>query len=193
MAAATAGMNFAVVMESRDYITDIDQLNITEADYVLVLGAGYIDNSTPSNILADRIAQGVEAYEKLDSGKMLMSGDSEYPEMHNETGVMKKYAMSLGVDESDIIEDVYGINTYDSIWRARYVYGAQTLVICTQRFHLYRAVYIARKLGMTVYGIDCTERDYHGQESFLAFREVIAKCKEFVFCLLKMEAKHYQK
>ena len=187
---AGTAANIIVINSSKGYIVEAEKLEADDADYVIVLGAGYINDYTPSNILADRITQGAEVYEQLYPVKLMMSGDSENREEHDEANVMKNYALSLGVDSEDIVEDPYGINTYDSIWRAKYVYGAQKIVICTQKFHLYRAVYIARKLGMEAYGVDCLEREYHGAKLLYELRELIARTKEFIWCIFQPEAKY---
>ena len=190
---AVAAMNIIVIERSENYIYEVSELEDADFDYVLVLGAGYINDFTPSNVLADRLDQGLKVMEATGHEMMLLSGDSENPEEHDEVQVMKNYAQADGIDESMITCDPYGIHTYDSIWRARYVYGADSIVICTQKYHLNRAVYIARMLGMKVYGVDCEANRYLAVEFIFDIREVIARCKDYIYCAFKLPAKYTDK
>lgn len=154
-------------------------------DYVVVLGAGIRNNSTPTPMLEDRIITGVNVYKELGGGKLLMTGDSVEPD-HDETMVMAEYAMGMGVDEKDIIKDGYGLSTYDSMWRARNIYGAKKIVIVTQKYHLSRALYIAKALGMEAYGVASDLREYPiGKMVQYVAREILARNKDFAFSILK--------
>ena len=77
--------------------------------------------------------------------------------------VLKKFAIDKGVESEDIFMDHAGFSTYESIYRAKEIFGAKKIVIVTQKYHLYRAIYIAKSLGVECYGIASDPRTYIGQ------------------------------
>ena len=103
-------------------------------------------------MLRDRLDEGIALYKAGCAPKILMSGDhgSEY---YNEVSVMKNYAIKQGVPSEDIFLDHAGFSTYESMYRARAIFGAEKVVIVTQKYHLTRAVYNAKNLGMDAYGV----------------------------------------
>ena len=155
---------------------------LNDVDCILVLGASVYGDS-PSPMLADRVQRGVDVY-KAGGGttKLLMSGDHG-GEYYDEVNVMKKYAKDEGVPSEDIFMDHAGFSTYDSMYRARSVFGAKKVIIVTQRYHLYRAVYIAKKLGMDAYGV--AEDISYGGQTKRDIREFFARGKDFVVGYLK--------
>ena len=175
-------LNFYVIMSTEGSIN-----NTTDRKYscILVLGAGIRPDGTPSHMLEDRIIKSVELYKSGVSDVILMSGDHS-SDSYNEVGVMKSYAMSLGVPESAIICDGKGYSTYESVWRAKEIFGYSDLVIVTQTYHLHRAIHIANSLGIECVGASASLRSYGGQ-IFNDLREAVARCKDFVFAILKPE------
>ena len=173
-------LNFYVIMSTEGSIN-----NTTDRKYscILVLGAGIRPDGTPSHMLEDRIIKSVELYKSGVSDVILMSGDHS-SDSYNEVGVMKSYAMSLGVPESAIICDGKGYSTYESVWRAKEIFGYSDLVIVTQTYHLHRAIHIANSLGIECVGASASLRSYGGQ-IFNDLREAVARCKDFVFAILK--------
>ncbi|MBQ4313768.1 MAG: YdcF family protein, partial [Clostridia bacterium] len=81
-----------------------------------------------------------------------------------------------------IFMDHAGFSTYESLYRARDIFGAQSVVIVTQRYHLYRALYIAERLGLEAVGVACDPGEYHGQ-IWLDAREVLARNKDFIYTM----------
>ena len=175
-------LNFYVILSTEGSINDT-----AEGKYscILVLGAGIRPDGTPSHMLEDRIIKAVELYKSGVSDVILMSGDHS-SDSYNEVGVMKSYAMSLGVPESAIICDGKGYSTYESVWRAKEIFGYSDLVIVTQTYHLHRAIHIANSLGIECVGASASLRSYGGQ-IFNDLREAVARCKDFVFAILKPE------
>lgn len=167
------------IFESTDNLKDIDA--------ILVLGAG-IRNDKPSPMLEDRLLKSIELYEKGLTSKLIMSGD-HIKEDYDEVNIMKKYAIDKGVKSSDIFMDHAGISTYDSIYRAKEIFGVKKMVIVTQEYHLYRALYIAKSLGIEAYGVSAEKIDYGGQK-FRDMREVLARDKDFVKCICKPKSKY---
>ena len=175
-----------MVAAQRDKIVSPEELSEKiPADCVLVFGALVRADGTLSDMLADRVITGVELYKKGLAEKIIMSGDSEN-EDYDETGAMKRFAMELGVPEEDIICDRYGLSTYDSVWRAKNVYGMKTLLLVTQEYHLYRALYICEKLSVSAKGVGADLNTYGGQLG-RDIREIAARAKDFFFVLTKAE------
>ena len=99
---------------------------------------------------------------------------------------MKIYAMKQGVPSEDIFMDHAGFSTYESIYRARDIFQAKKIIIVSQEYHLYRAIYIAQALGLEAYGVSADYRNYLGQ-SARDFREVLARIKDLGYCIIKPE------
>ena len=102
---------------------------------------------------------------------------------------MKNYAIKNGINSNMISLDYAGISTYDSIYRMKHVFKLKKIVIVTQKYHLYRALYIAQSLGIEAYGIDATKVRYVGQ-SYRDLREILARNKDFIKCIFKPKAKY---
>ena len=117
--------------------------------------------------------------------KLLMSGDHGAKE-YDEVNAMKQYAIEQGVDSAEIFMDHAGFSTYESIYRAKEIFGAEKVVIVTQEYHLYRALYIADALGMEAYGVTSDQRTYSGQ-TIRDVRELLARNKDFLASLFKPE------
>ena len=147
----------------------------TDYDCVLVLGAGVKDDGTPSDMLYDRVRVAVELYEAT-GAPLLMSGD--HTGDYNEVGVMKALAIEMGVPSEDVFLDHEGYSTFESLYRARHVFGAKTMIVITQEYHLHRALYIARELDMEAVGVSADLRPYRGQSRYNA-REHLARFKDF--------------
>mgnify|MGYP000152299077 FL=1 len=73
-----------------------------------------------------------------------MSGDHGR-ENYDEVNTMKNYAINDGIPSEDIFMDHAGFETYDSMYRAKKIFGAKKVVIVSQKYHLYRSLYIAKK------------------------------------------------
>ncbi len=167
------------------YILDAE--SAPASDCILVLGCRVHENSRPSNMLADRLRRGVELYESGVAPKLLMSGDHGQHE-YNEVQVMKQYAIDEGVPSKDVFMDHAGFSTYDSLFRARDVFDVKKVVIVTQEYHLYRAVYIARSLGLDAYGVSSDYHTYAGQ-TLRDIREVAARVKDYLSVIFRPNPK----
>ena len=97
---------------------------------------------------------------------------------------MKQFAIDRGVPSSDVFMDHAGFSTYETMYRARDVFSAKKVVIVTQQYHLYRAIYVARQLGLEAYGVASDPREYAGQPIREA-REILARVKDFVMCIFE--------
>ena len=148
---------------------------------IIVLGASVHDDGTPSLMLRDRLDKAIELYEAGAAPKILVSGDDGQVE-YNEVEVMKNYLLEAGVPAEDIFMDHAGFSTYETMYRARDVFGVSRAIVVTQRYHEYRALYIGNKLGLDVCGVYARDVRYAGQ-SYRDVREVLARCKDFVKCI----------
>jgi len=116
-------------------------------------------------ILSDRVATAAELYKAGKARKLLMTGDNGR-QGYDEPDEMKREAVSLGVPARDIACDYAGFRTYDSLYRARDIFGVRSAILVTQRYHLPRALFLARKMGLDVVGVDAAKRPYVGQVAF---------------------------
>ena len=159
--------------------------NLNNYDCIVVLGCGVQANGKPSAMLSDRLKRATELYKLGVAPKILMSGDHGR-EGYDEVNTMKDYALSHGVSEEDIFLDHAGFSTYETMYRAKEIFGAEKIIVITQQYHLYRALYIADKLGLEAIGVNSDYRIYAGQK-YRDAREIAARCKDFVTCIIKPE------
>ena len=179
-------VNFYVVLSTKSRIISIDEAkDLTDVDCILVLGAGVYGNK-PRPMLEDRILTGIELYNNGVAKKIIMSGDHGQ-EDYDEVNVMKSYAIDEGINSSDIFMDHAGFSTYDSIYRLKEIFEVDKVVIVTQEYHLYRALYIAKNLGIEAYGVSSNLRDYPGQLK-REVREILARDKDLVKVIFKPQS-----
>ena len=177
------GINFYVKSSVKSQIiTEKEAENLSDVDCILILGAG-VWGDKPSPMLEDRLLEGINLYNNNVSGKIIMSGDHG-KEDYDEVNIMKEYAIQKGIPSENIFMDHAGFSTYESIYRAKEIFGAKKMVIVTQKYHLYRALYIANKLGVEAYGVNSDPRKYVGETS-REIREILARDKDFVKCIFK--------
>ena len=181
-------VNVYVKGSTKEQIVTADKAKDLGADCVLVLGCQVLDSETPSHMLADRVERGIELYRTGAAKKLLMSGDHGRTE-YNEVAVMKRLAIDAGVPEDDIFMDHAGFSTYESLYRARDVFAVKKVIIVSQSYHLYRALYVAKRLGLEAVGVASDQRVYSGQ-SMRERREVLARNKDFFTSIFKPKPKY---
>ncbi len=159
--------------------------NDEKADCILILGAGVKDGK-PKPMLRDRLITGIELYKSGAAEKIIMSGDHGRAD-YDEVNVMRAFALEQGVSAEDIFLDHAGFSTYDSVYRAKNIFGAENIIIVSQKYHLYRALYIAKKLDVKAAGVSANLNTYGGQLK-RDIREIIARDKDFFKCIVKPEA-----
>ena len=178
------GIDFYVRSSTKDRIISPENASsVSDADCILVLGAGIRTDGSPSPMLQDRLNTGIALYQNGAAPKLLMSGDHGR-EDYNEVQTMKDITLEQGVPSEDVFMDHAGFSTYDSLYRARDVFQARKVIIVTQKYHLYRALYIARSLGLDAWGVSADTRRYRGQ-SQRDFREILARDKDFFVSVFK--------
>ena len=186
------GVNIFVKSSVSDKIVTVEKAKDMNADCIIVLGAGLRPDGKPTWMLEDRINVGDELYKNHAAPKIIMSGDHGR-ESYDEVNAMKKYAKSEGVPSKDIFMDHAGFETYDTMYRARDVFGAKKVIIVTQKYHLYRAMYAAKKLGLDAYGVSATKRKYDNKQWIRDIREWLARVKIFGKCITKPKPKYLGK
>jgi vancomycin permeability regulator SanA len=172
---------------SSRYFLTVEEASKENFDCVLVLGAG-VWGDGPSHLLEERLNKGVEVYNTGCTNRILMTGDHGREE-YDEVNVMKNFAIEKGAVAEEVFMDHAGFSTYESMYRAKEVFQVKKVVIVTQKYHLYRAVYNARKLGLDAYGV-AADGQYNFSLPVRAYnntRESIARCKDFIWCIIKPE------
>ena len=172
------GINGYVLLSTKNrIITTEEAAQLPEIDCILVLGCQVKPDGVPSHMLEDRLKRSVALYEAGAAPKLLMSGD--HGQVHyNEVATMKQYAIDAGIASEDVFMDHAGFSTYESLYRARDVFAAKRIIIVSQEYHLYRALHIAKALGLEAWGVDTAYRSYYGQ-FYREVREILARVKDF--------------
>ncbi len=177
------GINLFVKQSTKKQIlTGEKASHLENVDCILILGAG-VWKDKPSPMLKDRLEKGIELYKAGVAPKIIMSGDHG-KESYDEVNLMKEYAIEKGVPSEDIFMDHAGFSTYDSIYRARDIFKVKKMIIVTQKFHLYRALYLSNKLGIEAYGVMAEPIKYSGQ-FYRELREILARDKDFIKAIVK--------
>jgi len=154
--------------------------DVPKADAILVLGAYVFPSGTVSTMLNDRLTIGYELYEQGKAPKLLVSGDHGQKD-YDEVNSMKTFLKDKGVPGQDVFMDHAGFSTYESIYRARDIFKVKKVIIVTQEYHLKRAVFVARELGLEAYGVASDKRDYGQAMVMYKLREVAARNKDFLW------------
>lgn len=185
---------FAVLLAALAVFVVVAYVDITTAPYIysadatpgkttvaLVPGASVSSNGTLSPVLKERADRAAQLYESGVVSKILVTGDNSTLQ-YDEVYPVGKYLLALGIPEQHIFLDYAGFDTYSSMYRARDVFGVRDVIIVSQRYHLPRAVYIARALGLDARGIDASQG-----EQYLAYslREIPASLKAVFDVLTK--------
>lgn len=153
------------------------------ADCILILGAA-VWSGSPSPMLEDRLLEGLSLYKQGAAPKILVSGDHGQ-EDYDEVNIMKQYLIDAGVPSADIFMDHAGFSTYESIVRARQIFGVKKMIVVTQKYHIYRALYICGQNDIDAVGVNADPQSYTG-EVYREFREMLARDKDILACLLNV-------
>ena len=179
------GINAYVVSKYKDKILTVEEFENNNVDCIMVLGAHVKSDGEPCVLLRDRLNKGLELYQTGVSDKLLMTGDHGQIE-YDEVNAMKNYAIAQGVDGDYIFMDHAGFSTYESMYRAKEVFGVKSMVIVTQKYHLYRALYVANQLGIDAYGV-CTEDIEYSSQTKREIREAAARIKDVGYVMFRPE------
>ncbi|MGN1168203.1 MAG: vancomycin high temperature exclusion protein [Lachnospiraceae bacterium] len=181
-------LNIYVKMTAEKDFTTVNELKeeeTSQVDAVLVLGAQVKADGSLSKMLKERLDTGIQIYKAGITDRIIMSGDHGSTD-YDEVSAMKKYAIEQGVPSECIFMDHAGFSTYESMYRAKEIFEADNLVIVTQKYHLYRAIYDANAMGIDAKGVICDTKVYRG-DKYRKFRESLARIKDVGYTIIKPE------
>lgn len=182
-AMACLAANVHMIQRTKGKIYPLSEHSASDYDCILVLGCGVRADGQPSHMLQDRLDTAIQAYQSGLAPKLLMSGDHGSND-YDEVNAMKDYAIARGIPSEDIFMDHAGFSTYESMYRAKAIFGCQKLIIVTQQYHLYRAIYNAQAMGMQATGLSSSLRSY-ARQPYFDLREAAARAKDTLWCILK--------
>jgi len=145
--------------------------SVPPKNVALVLGAAAYNPNSLSPILQDRMDTAIQLYRKGKVKKLILSGAV------NEVVAMATYAIKQGIPQSYILGDQNGYNTFASISDIANDY--HDIIVVTQRYHLPRSLFYAKKLGIDAVGVVADKRKYTKINKFKR-RERIAQVKAFI-------------
>lgn len=123
----------------------------------IVFGAGLLRDGSAGPVLSDRVETAVQLYQAGKVDKLLMSGDNRFIE-YNEPEAMRQYALEHGVPDADIVLDYAGRRTYDTCYRAKYIFQVDSAILVTQAFHMPRALSLCNWFGIQATGVEANNR-----------------------------------
>jgi len=169
--------NLVITRSAETYIAPYPE-KAASAQVAIVLGARVYQSGLPSPMLTDRLETGIALYKLGKVDKLLLSGDHGQTD-YDEVNVMLDYVLARGVPDEDVFTDHAGFSTYETMYRARDVFKVKTAVVVTQEFHLARAVYTARALGLEATGMAADIQPYANERRF-AMRDWLARVKAMI-------------
>jgi SanA protein len=169
--------NLIIVRSARAAIVD-KIASVPQAPVAIILGAGVYPDGTPSAMLVDRLETGIKLYKAGKVGRLLLTGQHSTT-TYDETNAMLHYVLAHGIPDQDVFTDHAGFSTYDSMYRARDVFQVTNALVVTQSFHLARAVYTARSLGIDAIGVSADIQHYPSLWHNV-LREWVARSKAYV-------------
>ena len=135
--------NFEIESKTQNFVTD-DIEKLPNQKVGLLLGTS---KTLPNGYKNYYFYYRIDAAEKLyKSGKIeyiIVSGDNSRKD-YNEPEDMKNELINRGVPADKIYEDFAGFRTLDSVVRAKEIFGQNSYIIISQKFHNERAVYLAQ-------------------------------------------------
>lgn len=143
--------NVTIFASTQSYLYDTPE-EYPVGVVAIVPGAAISKEGELSSVFIARIDMAIKLYEAGKVSKILVSGDNSTVS-HNEVNPARMYLLSKGILDQDIFLDHAGFDTYSSMYRARDIFEVSSVIVTTQSFHLPRAVFIARRLGIDAYGV----------------------------------------
>jgi SanA protein len=133
----------------------------------------------PNRFFIARINAAAELYESGKIDRILVSGDNRHKD-YNEPAAMRVALIEKGIPEDIIFLDYAGFRTFDSVVRAKEVFGQSAFIVVSQKFHTERAVFIAGKKGIDAIGYNATDVSLRSGGIITHVREWGARCKVFL-------------
>lgn len=181
-------VNSVVVNKYDNKILEYDAaIKLEDVDAILVLGCK-VNGTNPSMMLGNRLDMAIKLYNGMNT-KLLLSGDHGTKE-YDEVNAMRDYVLEQNINTHNVFLDHAGFSTYDSMYRAKEVFGIKKVIVVTQRYHLYRSLYIANELGIESYGVAADDIPYPMVNRKNEIREFLARNKDFVKVMFKPSSKY---
>ena len=180
-------INLLVGYSSNDIAIDCDK-SIDSYPVGIVLGARVIGADKVSDVYADRLQTAVNIYKQGKITKILISGDHGQTN-YDEVNAGREYLLKEGVRPADIFLDHAGFDTYDSVYRAKNIFNINQALIITQEFHLPRALYLSKSIGMETLGCKADLHKYKDISS-MQRREVFARIKAWLNVVCRASSKY---
>ena len=178
-------ITYVTVSTYSSIFENVDQ--VPNKPVALLLGASVRSSGALSPVLKERADAAYELYSKKKVLKILVSGDNSSL-AYDEVYPVGKYLMSIGVPQSDIFLDYAGFDTYSSVFRAKKIFGVTSMIIVSQAFHLPRALFIARHMGISALGVDASRPgDLYINNTL---REILATVKAFFDLLTHRQSRY---
>ena len=171
------GVNLYVVSYARPYV--YSDVNSLPYKYTVILPGARVYENNVSLVVAERIEGTLRCINTGKAERILVSGDhghKDYDEVNQILAYMKRI---YDVDDERVFLDHAGFSTYETVYRARDIFCVKDAAIVTQKFHVYRAVYIARKLGLDAVGLEAPEM-WHLSKSLRSRMRAGWECREFL-------------
>lgn len=178
-------INFLIHGLSSSYIYDKVK-SLPHTQVVLIPGAAILPDGRLSEVFKERVDKAIEVYNAHKVKKILVSGDNSTI-WHNEVNPVRDYLLKKGIPDEDIFLDHAGFDTYSSLYRARDIFHAESIIVVTQPFHLRRAVFTGRFLHIKTYGVPADEK-YPELKNDI--REIFANEKAFMDLAIHRKPKY---
>lgn len=159
------------------------------AEAILILGAYVKPNGEVSRMLKDRLDYGYALYKNGKSDRIIVSGDHGTVS-YNEVKAMCDYLEAKGIPSDAIFMDHAGFSTYDSVYRMKAIFGVTDAIIVSQKYHVVRAAYISKKLGVATQSVASDTYIYEKMLSY-RIREIGARIKAFVMASILVPEPKY--
>ena len=184
---STLFINIYMMLSTNNMIINVYDLHkLRDIDAIVILGCK-VNGSNPSLMLQNRLNKGIDVYNQINT-KIILTGDHG-SDNYDEVNVMKDYVLTE-VPSSDIFLDHAGFSTYDSLYRVKEIFDAKRVIIVTQKYHLYRSLYIAKHLDLDAYGIIADDIPYKDIMLKNMIREILSRDKNFFKVILKPKSKY---
>ncbi|MGN6201456.1 MAG: SanA/YdcF family protein [Solirubrobacterales bacterium] len=169
-----AAVNTYVLLDGEDSTSSIADVPRTEV--AIVPGALVQPNGKMSGMLGDRVEQAVRLWRAGKVEKILVSGDHGSWK-YDEPDTMRMALVNCGVPPRDVFEDHAGFDTWQTMVRARSIFGVRHAVVVTQGFHMPRALFLADHAGIDATGLTSDLHVYGYQLHKSEVREVLSRVK----------------
>jgi SanA protein len=163
---------WVILATTRHIYTELRE--VPKRDVALVLGTSKrFADGRPNTYFRNRIEAAARLYKEGKVKHLILSGDNR-TQYYNEPRDMKKALLERGIPEAAITLDYAGLRTLDSMVRSKKVFGQESLVVVTQKFHSYRAVFIGDYYHIDAVAYAAEELPFRESTNIL-FREFLAR------------------